>query len=119
MAVTELKVVVEQRPGLCLIRVSGAADHVHYYKIEEAIQTQLDRKQLAMVVDLSELTYISSAGINTLGHAAAQFEKVKGRLCYVRPAKTAQWNFFTTVGVDTIFPWAESLDAAIARVTAP
>ena len=88
-------------------------------QLEEAIQTQLDRKQMNLVVNLSDLTYISSAGINTLGHAVSQYEKVNGRLCYVRPANTAQWHFFTTIGVDQIFPWATSVEEAIKKVVSP
>lgn len=114
----DLKVVHESRPGVSVIRVAGSVDHVLYYKLEEAIQTELDRKRTVLVVDLSDLTYISSAGINTLGHAVSQFEKVGGRLCYVRPAKTAQWHFFTMLGVDHIFPWAASLDEAVGQVAA-
>jgi anti-anti-sigma factor len=112
-------VVIEPQSGVVVIHVSGSVDHVHYYQVEEAIQTQLDRKQMNLVVNLSDLTYISSAGINTLGHAVSQYEKVKGRICYVRPANTAQWHFFTTIGVDQIFPWAASVEEAVKKVTPP
>jgi anti-anti-sigma factor len=113
----ELAITYEPRDGgVVVIHVAGSADHIQYYKLEEAIQTQLDRKQMALVVDLSALHYIASAGINALGHAVSQYEKIKGRLCYVRPAKTAQWHFFTTIGVDQIFPWAASLEEALKRV---
>jgi anti-anti-sigma factor len=113
----ELRIAVEDVDGVRVIRVEGPVDHLQYYKLEEAIQTQLDRKQTTLVVDLSQLTYISSAGINTLGHSVSQFESIKGRLCYVRPANTAQWHFFTTIGVDQIFPWAASLEEAVRRVS--
>ena len=113
-------VVVAPTPaGVVVIHVAGSLDHVKYYQLEEAIQTQLDRKQMNLVVNLSDLSYISSAGINTLGHAVSQYEKVKGRLCYVRPANTAQWHFFTTIGVDQIFPWAASVEEAVKRVAPP
>ncbi len=118
MAPPELQVTVDARPGVAVVRVAGPVDHAQYYKVEEAIQTQLDRKVLRLVVDLSQISYISSAGINTLGHAVSQFEAVKGRLCYVRPAETAQWHFFTTIGVDRLFPWAASLEEALKRVNA-
>ena len=72
-----------------------------------------------LVVNLSDLKYISSAGINTLGHAVSQYEKVHGRICYVRPSNTAQWHFFTTIGVDQIFPWATSVEEAIKKVGPP
>jgi anti-anti-sigma factor len=110
------RVAIESQNGLVVIHVAGSIDHVQYYQLEEAIQTQLDRKQLKLVVDLSELTYISSAGINTLGHAVSQYEKVGGKLCYVRPSNTAQWHFFTTIGVDQIFPWASSVEDAVKKV---
>ena len=103
--------------GAVVIHVAGSLDHVRYYQLEEAIQTQLDRKQMNLVVNLSDLTYISSAGINVLGHAVSQYEKLEGRICYVRPANTAQWHFFTTIGVDHIFPWAASLEEALRRVS--
>ncbi len=118
MPEAELRVTVEARPGLAVIRVEGAVDHLHSYKLEEAIQTQLDRKVLRLVVDLTRLSYISSAGINTLGHAVSQFDRVNGKFCCVRPADAAQWQFFTTIGVDLVFPWAASLDEALRRVSA-
>ncbi len=116
MADRQIRVTLEQSGGVVIIHVAGSVDHVQYYQVEEAIQTQLDRKQMHLVVDLSALTYISSAGINTLGHAVSQFENLKGKLCYVRPANTAQWHFFTTIGVDQIFPWASSVEDAVKRV---
>ena len=112
-------VVSDPKGGVVVIHVSGSVDHVHYYQVEEAIQTQLDRKQLHLVVNMSDLTYICSAGINTLGHAVSQYEKVKGRICYVRPVNTAQWHFFTTIGVDQIFPWATSVEEALKKVAPP
>jgi anti-anti-sigma factor len=115
----KIRVAIESQLGLVVIHVAGSVDHVQYYQLEEAIQTQLDRKQLNLVVNLSDLTYISSAGINTLGHAVSQYEKVHGKLCFVRPANTAQWHFFTTIGVDQIFPWASSVEEAIKKVGPP
>ena len=112
----KIRVAIESQPGLVVIHVAGSVDHVQYYQLEEAIQTQLDRKQLNLIVNLSDLTYISSAGINTLGHAVSQYEKVGGKLCYVRPANTAQWHFFTTIGVDLLFPWASSIEEAVKKV---
>jgi anti-anti-sigma factor len=116
---TELVITLERRPGVVIIHVAGPVDHVQYYKLEEAIQSELDRKQTVLVVDLSRLTYIVSAGINTLGHAVSQFENVRGRLAYVKPASTAQWHFFTTIGVDQLFPWAASVEDAVREVTSP
>lgn len=112
-----LGLVHEQAGDVAVLKVSGSVDHVHYHALEEAIQGELDRKHLRLVVDLSALTYISSAGINVLGHAVSQYEKVKGALCFVRPEKTAQWHFFTTVGVDAIFPWAVSREEALRKVS--
>lgn len=112
----KLRVVIQPLQGVVVIHVAGTVDHVQYYQLEEAIQTQLDKKQLHLVVNLSELTYISSAGINTLGHASSQYDKVQGKICFVRPSNTAQWHFFTTIGVDQIFPWATSVEDAVKKV---
>lgn len=103
---------------VAVLRVWGAVDHIQYHALEEAIQGELDRRRLRLVVDLSELTYISSAGINVLGHAVSQYEKLKGSFRLVRPVKIAQWHFFTTIGVDAIFPWSASLEEAVAAVRA-
>ena len=118
MPKVELRIFAEDVAGVRVLHVTGPVDHVQYYKLEEAIQTQLDKKLSTLVVDLSELTYMSSAGVNALGHAVEQFEKLKGKLCYVRPSNTAQWHFFATIGVDQMFPWAVSVEEAITRVSA-
>ncbi len=111
-----LEVTVEMRAGACVIRVAGPVDHVQNYKLDEVIQTQLDRKQSRLVVDLTALTYITSAGINTLGHAVSQFEKLGWRLRFVRPAKDAQWQLFEMIGVDQFFPWAATLEEAVLQL---
>ena len=86
------------------------------FKLEEAIQRRLDRKALRLVVDLENISYICSAGINVLGHTVAQFERMEGQLCYVLPSQDAQRKFFATIGIDRLCPWAESLDEALNRV---
>jgi len=116
MAGSELVVTLEQRPEACVIRVAGMVDHVQNYKLDEAIQTQLDRKQSRLVVDLSGMTYITSAGINTLGHAVSQFEKLRWILRFVRPSRDEHWQVFEMVGADQIFPWASSLEEALRQV---
>ena len=72
----KMKLASEARDGVTILHVSGSVDHVQYFQLEEAVQGALDRKQLRLVIDLSELSYICSAGINVLGHAAAQYERV-------------------------------------------
>ena len=52
MAKPELRVSIEDVDGVRVIRIEGPVDHVQYYKLEEAIQTQLDKKQTTLVVDL-------------------------------------------------------------------
>ena len=89
---------------------------MQYFKLEEAIQRRLDAKTLRLVVDLSALAYIASAGINVLGHTVAQFEKMEGHLCYVLPASDAQRKFFHTIGIDRLCPWADTLEEALERV---
>lgn len=115
----KMKMATEARSGVIILHVSGSVDHVQYFMLQEAIQVQLDKKQLHLVINLSELTYICSAGINTLGHAASQYEKVNGKACYVKPANPAQWRFLQTIGVDKIFPWADSVDLAVKEVAPP
>lgn len=118
MAAPALEIAVDDASPVCIVRVSGPVDHARYFELEEAIQTRLDRKRTTMVVDLTALTYISSAGINVLGQAVSQFERLGGRLVLVRPAQPAQWSFFTTIGVDRVFPWADSLEEAVRRIEA-
>ena len=112
----ELQVVVERMKEACVLRVRGPVDHVQNYKLDEAIQTQLDRRQSRVIVDLSELTYITSAGINTLGHAFSQFEKLGWSLRFVRPLKDHHWQLFEMIGVDAIFPWAATLEEALRQM---
>jgi|SRR5882672_6937368 len=115
----KMRMATEARGGVVILHVSGSVDHVQYFQLMEAIQTQLDKKQMHLVVSLAELTYISSAGINTLGIAVSQYEKIQGKVCYVKPGNPAQWQFFKTIGVDRLFPWADSVDAAVKQVAPP
>lgn len=119
MAERKFKLTSQSRDGVVILHVVGSCDHIQYYQLEEAIQTQLDKKQLHLVVNLSDLTYISSAGVNVLGHAAAQYEKIRGKFCCVRPSNDAQWKFCKTIGIDQILPWAGSVEEAVKQTAPP
>lgn len=114
----KMKLASEARDGVLILHVSGSVDHVQYFQLEEAVQTALDRKQLHLVIDLSDMTYICSAGINVLGHAAAQYERL-GKACYVKPSIKAQWQFMKTIGVDRILPWADTVEEAVKQAAPP
>jgi anti-sigma B factor antagonist len=77
----------ETRAGWCVVSVTGRADAVNAEKMELALDSAV-RDNSKVAVDLSNLDYISSAGLRTLlqGARGAQAKSADFVVCSPKPA---------------------------------
>ncbi len=67
----------EHKEGVCVIVPRGRLDSDTYYLLEEKVKTEIEKGPEAIVLDLYELEYISSAGLGVIFHTKKVMEDKK------------------------------------------
>lgn len=109
-------VTTEEQPGdILVIRVSGALDAATHRSVAAEAETAFARRPVAVVLDLSRVDFMGSAGIAVLinaHHRASRlgiaFAVVANTRSVLRPLRTSQ--------VDGALGLHPSLDEAVAAV---
>lgn len=98
--------------GTCVLSVAGEVDLDGSAQLRDALLSCLDAAP-GTVVDLSEVTFMDSSGINALitAHQAAQANGTRLRLA---APQDAVLRVLQLVGVDTLIPCHPTLGAALA-----
>ncbi|MCE6995462.1 STAS domain-containing protein [Saccharothrix sp. S26] len=101
--------------GIPLVRVSGSLDAAAQRPVAAELDTVFDTRPGAIVLDLSDVDFMGSAGIALLintRHRAARlgipFAVVAGNHRVLRPLRMSQ--------VDTVLPLHPTVPAAVAAV---
>jgi anti-sigma B factor antagonist len=69
-----------------------------------------------VVLDLSDLRIVASAGLSSLVKIRHAVEQAGVRLAVVKPAKEA-WRVLEITRLDRLFEYADSVDEAVVQVT--
>ncbi len=56
----------ERQDGVLCARVSGRIDGTNAFEFEEAVRTAIEKSDHAVILDLEDLSYISSAGLRAI-----------------------------------------------------
>ena len=114
-----LKLSVDRRPqGQVVLHVEGAVD-LHTFKQFEAAFRSFDEARLSyLVVDLAQLTYMSSSGFGLLIKAKTEYSQKKGDVVLVRP-QTGILNILKVLGLLDLFRIASSVEEALVPPAPP
>lgn len=108
--------VKEDRVGQALVLLpEGRLDSVNVAEFQALVTGHIDAGENSVVVDFSNLDYISSAGIRVMQLATEAQKKSGGRfmLCAMNYNIS---NVFRITGFDRILDIADTLQDALARV---
>lgn len=102
--------------GVWVVAISGRLDSTHAADIETTLRELLDRGQHWLVVDLAEVSYISSRGLKALVTSWRRATDSGGTvvLCSIQPRVL---TIFETVGFTEVFKTYPALDDAVAALT--
>ena len=111
------------------LSLSGKLDGTTAKSFEEKILTRIDSGDRRFIIDVSELHYISSAGLRVFALAGKRLNSANGKLVLCGFKKTIPYNtlnripdpvreVFDTSGFSLIFPSYGSHDDAIEAVQA-
>jgi anti-anti-sigma factor len=109
---------VERLDGLPVARMRGEVDALLAGEARARVEATLENADLGLVVDLSEATYLDSAGINLVFELANRLRERQQRLAVVVPDRVVIRRALELVYVDSVAPVHESVAAAAEYVRA-
>jgi anti-sigma B factor antagonist len=107
---------VEQDPEVVVIRIAGELDLSNVRDLRHDILERVENSALGVVVDLSEVAYLDSAGVQLLGDLAQRLEWRGQRLAVAAASDSRAARVLGMAGADALFPLESAVEAARERV---
>jgi len=98
---------------LTVIRVAGYLDAHTFEELEEAINDLFGKKKYRIIVDLSKVEYISSAGAGVFIGALSEAQEHDGNIVLMNPTNNVR-EVFDLLGLTQIFQVVEDQNTAMA-----
>jgi anti-anti-sigma factor len=95
--------------------VSGEVDFSAAHDIERRLLESTTNEDAALILDLTTLSYIDSAGINVVFHLAARLREHGQVFSLVFPVDSPPSRTLSMVGIDRLVPVFQTIDQALAR----
>jgi anti-sigma B factor antagonist len=98
---------------IVLVKVSGYIDAHTFEELENEIQNKFSSNQFKLIIDLSDVPYISSAGAGVFIGAFPQAQENDGSIILLNPSKNVL-DVFELLGLTEIFTISKDIDSAKA-----
>lgn len=98
-----------------VVSVSGRMDAVTASDFEKALTEYLDQGNTALVIDFSDLDYISSAGLRSILATAKKMKGMNGTLSLANLKEVVK-EVFDISGFSAIIPIYDSVETALGAV---
>lgn len=110
-----MEIIEERRENILILRVIGRLDSSTSKMMEERLLPIIDSGEGRLVIELSQLDYISSAGLRVFLLAAKRMGNAKGRmiLCSLQDAVK---QVFDIAGFSSFLTLASSTEEAINTI---
>jgi anti-anti-sigma factor len=105
----------EQQGTLCLVRVHGEVDLSNAQEVSAAIGNAMGQEARRLVVDLSDITYLDSAGVALLLRLAERLRARRRQLYLVVPRGSPVRRVLDFTGLPRVIPLEARLEDALAR----
>jgi anti-anti-sigma factor len=99
---------------VAVIAVKGRVDAVTAPQFEKHLSGLIEAGELFLLIDLSDLEYISSAGLRTILATAKRLKTIQGELLFAGLRGPVE-EVFKISGFHTIFKVYETTTAALTR----
>lgn len=109
----ELRLEVERRGSTAIVKLAGAAHMDVFNTLRDQLLSLIDESTPQLVLDLSDLDFINSAGLGALIAAHRRCQHHKGAVKLVAPQPAIE-EILTVTKLTRILPVHPSVDAALA-----
>jgi len=109
-----MKIETSKKENVTVVKVDGRLDMTTFSVLEKRLATEIDEGARQLVVDFSNLVYISSVGLRILLKTAKKLDKLEGqfRLCSL---KKEIRKIFDIAGFSGILNIDASLEDSLAQ----
>ncbi len=97
-----MEVTVSELRRVAMLEVSGRVDSTNAAQLGEALTSQIDAGRYQLVVDLSRVQYMSSAGLRELVSALKKVKQYNGDLRIATPSDKVR-EVLELAGLNAIF----------------
>ncbi|GAC1410481.1 MAG: STAS domain-containing protein [Actinomycetota bacterium] len=97
--------------------IEGELDFSNASVIDESIRNALSNNELGLVIDLSAIKYIDSAGIHKLFQLAAYLEASRQGFALVLSERATIRRLFEVTHLDTVASTFHSVEQAVSHIT--
>ena len=104
----------EQQGTLCLVRVHGEVDLSNAQQVAAAISGAVGQDTRRLVVDLTDTTYLDSAGVALLLRLATRLQARRRQLRLVVPFNSPVRRVVEFTGLPRVIPVETRLEDALA-----
>lgn len=108
------RIETEQREAICLVRVHGEIDISNAHQLTAAIEAAMPKHASTVVVDLSQTSYLDSAGIQLLFTLAGTLKTRRHTLTLVVPEDASIRAVIELTGLPAVVSVVDHMDAAPA-----
>lgn len=113
---TDAELTVDRGDGGVVVTLAGEVDLANVDGIRERIEVEVENASWALILDLSPLRYLDSAGVRLLFELSSRLADRRQELIVVAPEGTTPRGVLNLVSIDRVARLAESLDEALERV---
>ena len=106
---------VERHAGTLIAKATGRIDGVNAGDFEQSLSGAIDDSDSAVIVDLADLSYISSAGLRAVLLTAKSLSRRSAKFALCAPSKPIR-EVFEISGFDKIIDIHDSREAALSAV---
>ena len=112
-----MDIVEDKRGDVKIVSLRGRIDMETSPIVEKRLMSILEQGERQLVIDFSELTYISSLGLRVLVLTAKYMQKNKGELALAALSSHIH-EIFKIAAFTSIFPIYSTCDEAVAQMQA-
>jgi anti-sigma B factor antagonist len=106
-----MNITQREENGVTVFDLEGRIDSEGSVELEHALQNALDAGQHKMILDMSRVQYLNSAGLRTLADVLTTNKENGGDLRLVALSRKVQ-RVFQIIGFDKFFQMYDDLEAA-------
>jgi anti-anti-sigma factor len=106
----------EQVDGVAVARLSGDVDISRAAAIRAELLRVLSNHDFGLVVDLRDVTYLDSAGVNVLFEVAERLSSRQQKLAAVVPETALIQRVLTLVNIESAVDTHPTVDRAVATI---
>jgi len=112
---TIMKIETRKTENATVISIKGRMDAVSSPEFEKQVSELMAKGERDLIIDFSELDYISSAGLRSILTTAKKLKEKEGRLLLSALREMVK-EVFEISGFSAIIPIYESVESALAQI---